>query len=417
VNNTTEVEFTNFIFRPAILKICKIAGTGVANGTNFTFNLSLVDPLTSLPVSTAPITVPAGSCTFAQGPFPAIEGFPGIGTFNFNTQIVITEAAANGVVVSTITSPTGGPITVSTANRTGTLTLNQMASAGLFNEVAFTNSASGVPTSTLAARYDFDGDGKSDPVIFRPSTSTWWFAASSTGQFFATQWGVGTDRLVAADYDGDDKTDLAVYRNGTWHVLGSSSGYMATQFGTSTDIPVTGDFDGDGKADFVVYRPSEGVWYMQLSRDGFRAVQFGISTDIPVAADYDGDGKMDPAVYRGGTWYILGTTAGFQAFQFGISSDRPVPADYDGDGKADAAVFRNGDWYILQSTGGFSAFPFGTTGDIPVPADYNGDGKTDASVFRPSTNMWHLLRSGQSVTGSGYTSFPFGASGDQTLNY
>src|SRR5213078_3339766 len=108
-NTTAEVEFTNFVFRPAILKICKIAGPGIVNGAPFTFTLSLVDPLTSLPVNTTPIAVPAGSCTFANGPFPADPNFPGIGTFNFNTQIVVTEGAAAGVTVTAINSPTGGP--------------------------------------------------------------------------------------------------------------------------------------------------------------------------------------------------------------------------------------------------------------------------------------------------------------------
>lgn len=415
-NTTAEVGFTNFVFRPAVLKVCKVAGAGVTAGTNFTFNLSLVNPLTSLPINTAPFQVPAGSCTIVNGPFPAVEGLPGVGTFNLTTQINVTEAAAPGTTITGVSSPSGSTVVLN--GRTGTITLNQSATAGLFNEINITNAATGTTQPPAAGvRFDFDGDGKSDPVIFRPSTGTWWYSASSTGQFTAAQWGISTDVLVPADYDGDGKTDLAVYRNGTWHVFGSSSGYIATQFGLSTDIPVVGDFDGDGKADFVVYRPSTGVWYMQRSRDGFGAVQFGISTDRPVAADYDGDGKMDPAVYRGGVWYILGSTSGFSAFQFGLSTDIPAPADYDGDHKADAAVFRNGDWYLLQSTNGFAAFPFGTGGDVPVPADYDGDGKTDVSVYRPSTNVWHVMRSGQSAAGSGYTSFQFGSSGDELMNY
>jgi len=417
VNTTAEVAFTNFIFRPAILKICKIAGAGVATGTNFTFTLSLVDPLTSLPVSTAPITVPAGSCTFAQGPFPTIEGFPGIGTFNLNTQIVVTEAAAAGVGVTAITSPTGGPLTVSLGTRAGTITLNQAATAGNFNEIAITNAAVVAPPPPgLAAKLDFDGDHKSDPVLFRPSTGDWWYAASgSSNAFRATKWGQAGDVPVAADYDGDGITDYAVYRAGDWYISGSTGAYMAGRFGTATDIPQVGDYDGDGKADFVVYRPSEGVWYYQLSGGTTGVAQFGISTDRPVAADYDGDGKTDTAVYRAGTWYILGTTSGFHAFQWGISTDLPVVADYDGDGKADAAIYRNGDWYVLRSgDGGFSAFTFGTAGDVPVPADYNGDGRTDPSVYRPSTNMWFTSNSGSSLSSSG---FHFGAPGDLTVNY
>jgi len=415
VNTTTEVEFTNFIFRPAVLKICKIAGAGVATGTNFTFNLSLVDPLTSFPLPSGAITVPAGSCTLvANGPFPGIQNFPGAGVFNANTQIVVTEVAAAGVNVTAIASPSGNPITVSLGTRAGTLTLNQLATAGNINEIAITNAAVVIAPS-FVAKLDFDGDGKSDPVLFRPSTGDWWYAESgSNNVFHAQKWGIAGDVAVAADYDGDGITDYAIYRAGEWYVNASSAGFMYGRFGTATDIPQVGDYDGDGKADFVVYRPSEGNWYYMLSTGTTAVVHFGISTDRPVAADYDGDGKTDTAVYRAGTWYILGTTSGFHGFQWGISTDLPVVADYDGDRKADAAIYRNGDWYILRSSdGGFSAFTFGTAGDIPVQADYDGDGKTDPSVYRPSTNMWFVNNAGGLSSGG----FHFGSPGDLTVNY
>jgi len=423
-NTTAEVEFTNFIFRPAILKVCKIAGPGVTVGTPFSFTLGLVDPLTSLPVNTTPFTVPAGSCVFANGPFPVNENFPGIGTFNFNTQIVVTETAVNGVTVTAINSPTNGPLVTSLPNRTGTLTLNQaLLPNSLFNEIAFTNSGGTTPTPTptppvgaVAARFDFDGDHISDEAIYRPSTGTWWYSASSAnGEARASQFGLPNDRVVAADYDGDLKTDLAIYRNGEWHILGSSSGYSVSLFGLATDIPQPGDYDGDGRADLAVYRPSDGTWYLMQSSAGFAALRFGNSTDIPQAADYDGDHRMDIAVYRGGTWYIMGSTAGFSVQQFGLPGDKPIPADYDGDGRADLAVFRAGVWHILRTNGGYLASQFGLANDIPVPADYDGDGRTDMAVYRPSTNVWHVMRSG--LTESAYTSMQFGTAGDVVMNY
>ena len=88
------------------------------------------------------------------------------------------------------------------------------------------------------------------------------------------------------------------------------------------------DYDGDGKTDFAIYRPSSGTWYLLQSRDGFKATQWGFSTDIAVPADYDGDGKTDIAVYRpsDGTWYVLRSRDGFIAQQWGFSTDLPVPA-------------------------------------------------------------------------------------------
>jgi len=416
-NTTAIVDFTNFIFRPAILKICKIAGPGVTVGTPFTFSVAAQNPLTSFPVATTPVTVLAGSCEFAQGPFPAGDQFPGIGTFNLNTQVVVTETAVAGVGVTAITSPTGGTVTPNLPGRAGTILLNQgLLPNSLFNEIAFTNSATTPPPATLAARFDFDGDRISDEVIFRPTTGTWWYSASTAGgNARAIQFGIATDKLVAADYDGDQKTDFAVYRNGEWHVLGSRDGYSVRVFGLAGDIPQPGDYDGDGKADLAVYRPSDGTWYLQQSTAGFAAIRFGNSTDSPQAADYDGDRRMDIAVYRAGTWYIMGSSSGFTALQFGLAGDKPVPADYDGDGKADVAVFRGGVWHILKSGSGYYSSQFGIATDIPVPADYDGDGRTDIAVYRPSDNVWHVMRS--TLAESGYTSMQFGTSGDVTLNY
>ena len=78
----------------------------------------------------------------------------------------------------------------------------------------------------------------------------------------------------AGDFDGDAKTDIAVYRpaTGAWWILKSSTNfttYATYQWGESTDIPVLGDFDGDGKADIAVYRPATGVWWILKSSTNF----------------------------------------------------------------------------------------------------------------------------------------------------
>jgi FG-GAP repeat/FG-GAP-like repeat len=264
-------------------------------------------------------------------------------------------------------------------------------------------------TQINKTRFDFDGDGKSDVSVFRPSTGTWYLSQSTNG-FTATAFGISTDKPVPADYDGDGKSDIAVYRpsTGTWYVLRSSnSSFYAIPFGISTDKPAPADYDGDGLDDIAVFRPSEGVWYINKSSGGVQVNQWGLAGDVPVAADYDGDGKADVAVFRpaSGTWYLNLSTSGFTATTFGISTDKPVPADYTGDGKADIAVWRpgNGSWYVLRSEdSSFFGVPFGANGDVPVAGDYDGDGKADVAVFRPNGGNWFVQRSTQGILIQGF---------------
>jgi hypothetical protein len=77
------------------------------------------------------------------------------------------------------------------------------------------------------------------------------------------------------DYNGDGKADIAMWRpsDGKWYVRG----IVTKEWGRQGDIPVPGDYNGDGKSDFAIFRPAEKNWYIY----GMSTVGWGEPGDIP----------------------------------------------------------------------------------------------------------------------------------------
>lgn len=292
-------------------------------------------------------------------------------------------------------------------------------------------------TGGIAAGHgSFDVDSLTDLAVVRNTSGAWmWYLSSSLDGFQAVPWGlVGNDAFVPADYDGDGRADIAVWRQGTFYVrLSSSQSLLAQPWGLATDLPLIGDFDGDGRADFAVYRPAtspggQSFFYVKRSLDGALMAQpWGTDSDAVSWGDYDGDGKQDFAVRRpllGGavpaTVHVLQSTAGYLAVQWGFAFDLQTPGDYDGDGRTDIAVARveSNQWvfYVRRSRdGNLFVQPWGATTDRVPLGDYTGDGKTDLVAWRPGPapggSVYYIRNSATGLL----IVRPWGLSGDFTV--
>jgi hypothetical protein len=284
----------------------------------------------------------------------------------------------------------------------------------------------------LKKALDYDGDGKTDPTVYRASEGNW-YVQYSAGGYFGAYVGAGpSDIFVPGNYDRDRVADIAIWRpsTGDFYILESQTNTFVTiQHGQANDEPVARDYDGDGKTDCAVARRVNGalIWIIRRSSDtSVFSVNWGLSYDYVAPGDYDGDGRYDQGVYRPtpnngqATFYIMRSTLGYTAAAFGLSNDLVVPGDYDGDGKTDFTVVRDNGanlvWYGLKSSNGAfwgDTFGLGNGADYPVQGDYDGDGKTDVSVWRTASGEFFVHNS--SNGGLGYS--VWGMNGDYPLAY
>jgi hypothetical protein len=293
---------------------------------------------------------------------------------------------------------------------------------------------------------DFNGDGKQDLAVangFDGTNTVSIFIGNGDGTFqtpLSIVVGINPNDLVAGDFNGDGKMDLAVTDypgcacGRVFVLLGNGDGtflslpYDYLPSSSRLLSPVVGDFNRDGKLDLVIPDEYGLVWLLPGKGDGtFQSAQqiaevqqFAVSNqlyaDLAVAgpaallstADLNGDGNLDLVVTSlggpPGYEVILGNGNGtFQTpVRYAIGDVTggvcaPVLDDINADGKLDVAGcqgFAFSGLYALASTAsiqlGNGDGSLQTPTNLPLPspdvaglvsgvvvADFNGDGKAD----------------------------------------
>jgi subtilisin-like proprotein convertase family protein len=309
---------------------------------------------------------------------------------------------------------------VSNANGTWTLRFTDGCTGDTGNVSAANLTLTTSAPQAFDANTDFNGDGKTDFVVARATTTP---LTELTAPSLGTITKMDRDPEVKGRRKTSPTTNNALTPPIYWYSSLNGSGTTGVgQLGdAATDFVLTEDFDGDGKDDLTVWTEdvatSANFKILQSSNNTVRVELFGQTGDDPaVVGDYDGDGKADPAVYRcpgvaapaGQCFFFyrgsLSNPSGnvtYVPWGFGNDGDFfPYVGDFDGDGKNDFCVQRTnpsvagqGQFVLLKSNGlGIEYINWGNDTDFLIPGDYDGDLKTDFCVRRTvGTTRTHYI--------------------------
>lgn len=339
--------------------------------------------------------------------------------------------------------------------------------------------------ASAATPSDFDGDGKSDLAIWRPSSqnfyvypSSWAPAPGACPPCFASTSGQGFPGCYAhlgdsssdvprpGDFDGDGKTDIAVWQ-GQATILNFRLKFSSYGAGCLNSPPFnTGSFSGtiisgdkvdvaeatgDGLDDILWFRPAgtgNGTWFLRNSIGGqvtpYTAnwniggtidspftlsgrYNSGVSTSIGMRLD-----RTPNTMYWIGTKFLNGTMTGMYYGVATTASQYATRGNYGGP-SANLADFMSfdsaaGNWAVRYNVGasgfggGTGTYQWGIANDIPISGDWNGDGLADPAVWRPSDGNWFVYiptipfcPAGMTPTGYGGCQRQWGLPGDIPL--
>ena len=335
----------------------------------------------------------------ARYPVANISAAQNIVTADFNRDGVPDLAVTTGVSQTFANPYPSGNVVVLLGNRDGTFGAPMAFAAGSI-------------TGSYLAAGDFNGDGVADLALAHSISATAGEVAVFVGKgdgSFAAPVGYPVGRLpftvIAADFNGDGKTDLAELDassgpNQVWVLLGRGDGTFLPGV-SSPSLSAEGhlayaDLNHDGKLDLVIAdRFSSAMEIMMGNGDGtFRPGRQYLLGEQPVSVSPIplGDGTTALLTpdngYEGGLFLYFagsdGTIYSPPLQQIGARPTAIAAADLNGDGNADL-VIADSDTGAIEvklgtGKGGFAAPVSYAAGSQPGPlavADINGDGRPD----------------------------------------
>lgn len=259
------------------------------------------------------------------------------------------------------------------------------------------------------------------------------------------------DNSFKLDFNGDGRTDIALYREGSrdiniapqpsyWYFLNTQTGQTGViEWGRTLDVPAPADYDNDGKTDVGIYRWWDfetgdiNQWWLNKSSGGVEVLVYEPGYN-KFSRNYVGDGRAEVGqIYLLDTSleppnncfvgiYFVGDFVG-NAIRKNVSDacnviPTPAPGDYNNDGRSEIAVFHNRTfkvWYPPYS-GAYTTpdivQPLNV--DFAAPGDYDGDGMTDFAGTKAQQGNRMIWRIKQSTTGN-IIEFDFGFATDKPV--
>ncbi len=337
--------------------------------------------------------------------------------------IVAGDFTGDGDLDLAVVNAYGGTVSVLLGNGDGTF------------QPQVTYNVGNSPRAIVAG--DFTGNGDLDLAVANGFDGTVSVLLGNGDGTFQPQvtYAVGTDpdAIAVGDFTGDGRLDLAVADAGdlfSWEtvpgavsvLLGNGDGTFQPQVtyaaGTDPDAIVAGDFTGNGRLDLAVvdggqsyywgWAPGE-VSVFAGNGDGTFQPQVtyavGSEPSAIVAGDFTGDGQPDLAVANSGddtVSVLLGNGDGtFQpqvTYAVGSNPDGIVAGDFARDGQTGLADVNGGDGTVsvLLGNGGGTFASSAESATVPhatpLVADVTGNGTDDVLVVDGSGNI--LFRQG-----------------------